>query len=40
MVEKWPFLKLRSSFFFLLKLKNTVVKKIVIYVIAVDPIEI
>ena len=28
MVEKWPFLKLKFSFFFLPKLKNTLVKTI------------
>ena len=40
MVEKWPFLKLEFNFFFLPKLKNTVVKSICDNVVVFDPIEI
>ena len=40
MVVKWPFMNCNFSFFFLTKLKKQKQTKIVIYVIAFDPINI
>ena len=40
MVEKWPFLKLKFSFFFLPKLKTPGNEKNVFYVVAFDPLKI
>ena len=40
MVIKWPFMSCKFSFYFLTKLKNGIETKIVIFVIAFDPIKI